>query len=58
MLVTNQRLGKLAAAQVDFQTRGMLDRQFGPPANNLQGEEDDDGGSVDGDIDSGLDVIL
>jgi len=62
MLVTNQCLDKLAAARVDFQARGMLDRRFGPPdlpdlpANNLQDEEDDDGGAVDGDIDS--EVIL
>ena len=64
MLVTNQRLDKLAAARVDFQARGMLDRQFGPPElppdppppNNLQDVEDDDGGAVDGDIDS--EVIL
>ena len=63
MLVTNQRLDKLAAARVDFQARGMLDQRFGPPdqppdppANNLRDEEDDDGGAVDGDIDS--EVIL
>jgi len=63
MLVTNQRLDKLAAARVDFQAPGMLDRRFGPPdlppdppANNLQDEEEDDGGAVDGDIDS--EVIL
>jgi hypothetical protein len=64
MLVTNQCLDKLAAAcTIDFQARGMLDRQFGPPdlppdppANNLQDKEDDDGGAVDGDIDS--EVIL
>jgi hypothetical protein len=66
MLVTNQRLDKLAAAQVDFQARGMLDRHLGPPglpppladppANNPQDEEDDDGGALDGDIDS--EVIL
>jgi hypothetical protein len=64
MLVTNQRLDKLAAARVDFQACGMLDRRFGPLdpplpdplANNLQDEEDDDGGAVDGDIDS--EVIL
>jgi hypothetical protein len=66
MLVTNQRLDKLAAARVDFQARGMLDQQFGPPdlppdppnppANNLQDENDDDGGAFDGDIDS--EVIL
>ena len=63
MLVTNQRLDKLAAARVDFQACGMLDWQFGPPElppdpppNNLQDVEDDDGGAVDGDIDS--EVIL
>jgi hypothetical protein len=63
MLITNQRLDKLAAARVDFKARGMLDRRFGPPelppdvpVNNLQDEEDDDGGAVDGDIDS--EVIL
>jgi hypothetical protein len=65
MLVTNQRLDKLAAARVDFQARGMLDQQFqvglpdlppDQPANNLQDEEDDDGGAVDGNIDS--EVIL
>jgi hypothetical protein len=65
MLVTNQRLDKLAAARVDFQARGMLNRQFGPPdllpepaVNNIQDEarEDDDGGAMDGDIDS--EVIL
>jgi hypothetical protein len=54
MLVTNQCLDKLAAARVDFQARGMLNQHFGPPgpplpANNLQDEEDDDGGAVDGD---------
>ena len=59
MLVTNQRLDKLAAARVDFQAHGMLDWQLGPPdpppdlpANNLPDEEDDDGGAVDGNIDS------
>ena len=63
MLVTNQRLDKLAAARVDFQARGMLDWRLRPPdlppdlpANNLSDEEDDDGGAVDGDIDS--EVIL
>jgi hypothetical protein len=63
MLVTNQRLDKLAAARVNFQARGMLDQRFGahdipldPLANNPQDEEDDDGGAVDGDIDS--EVIL
>ena len=63
MLVTNQHLDKLAAARVDFQACGMLDWWLGPPdplpdlpANNLLDEEDDDGGAVDGDIDS--EVIL
>ena len=63
MLITNQRLDKLAAARVDFQARGMLDRRFKPPdlppdplANNLQDDDDDDRGPVDGDIDS--EVIL
>ena len=62
-LVTNQHLDKLAAARVDFQACGMLDWRFGPPdlppdppANNLQDEEDDNGGAVNGDIDS--EVIL
>ena len=63
MLLTNQRLDKLAAARVDFQAHHMLDWRLGPPdllpdllANNLPDEEDDDGGAVDGDIDS--EVIL
>jgi hypothetical protein len=63
MLVTNQRLDKLAAARVDFQARGILNQQERPPdlppdplVNDLQDEEDDDGGAVDGDIDS--EVIL
>ena len=63
MLLTNQHLDKLAAARVDFQARSMLDWQLRPPdlpldlpANNLSDEEDDDGGAVDGDIDS--EVIL
>ena len=56
-------MDKLAAAQVEFQAHGMLDQQFGPldlppdqPANNLQDEENDDGGAVDGNINS--EVIL
>jgi hypothetical protein len=54
MLLTNQRLDKLAASRVDFQTRGMLD---GPLSNRgiqaplPEGEEhhddDDDGGAVE-----------
>lgn len=64
MLVTNQRLDKLAAARVNFQTRGMLNASIfsghDPPADvqpppTTQPEvdtnnEDDDGGAVDGDI--------
>lgn len=60
MLVTNQRLDKLAAARVNFQSRGMLSSSiFGQPdaqpplatqppddANN----DDDDGGAVDGNV--------
>jgi hypothetical protein len=63
MLVMNQRLDQLAAARVDFQAWGILNQRGGPPdlppdplANDLQDEEDDDGGAVDGDIDS--EVIL
>jgi len=63
MLVMNQHLDKLAAARVDFQAHGMLDQWFGPPdlpsdltVNNLQDEGDDDGGAVNGDINS--EVIL
>ena len=56
MLVTNQRLDKLAAARVDFQARGMLKTplvgqvnvpQAGPPAHL---DDDDDEGAVDDDI--------
>ena len=63
MLVTNQHLDKLATARVDFQAQGILNWQErppdlppNPPANDLQDEEDDDGGVVDGNIDS--EVIL
>ncbi|KAF8957103.1 hypothetical protein BDZ97DRAFT_120310 [Flammula alnicola] len=57
MLVTNQRLDKLAAARVDFRARGMLKTPLfgetevtepGPPS--MPPEEDDDGGAVDEDI--------
>ena len=56
MLVTNQRLDKLAAARVDFQARGMLKSplfgevnvpQTGPPTHL---DDDDDEGAVDDDI--------
>jgi hypothetical protein len=35
MLVTNQRLDKLAAARVDFEARGMLDTNLPPLLTNL-----------------------
>ncbi|KDR77955.1 hypothetical protein GALMADRAFT_94455 [Galerina marginata CBS 339.88] len=56
MLVTNQRLDKLAAARVDFRARGMLDTPlFGEVDVNAPGppmppDDDDDGDAVDGDI--------
>ncbi|KAF8801773.1 hypothetical protein BYT27DRAFT_7226673 [Phlegmacium glaucopus] len=64
MLVTNQCLDKLAAARVNFEARGMLHQQTGPPelpppdppANNPEDDKEDDGGAVDGDINS--EVIL
>jgi hypothetical protein len=61
MLLTNQRLDKLAADRVDFQARGMLDGAlFGAgdvaavqvPAASRKVEDDhddDEGGAVDGD---------
>jgi hypothetical protein len=58
MILTNQRLDKLAAARVDFKARGMLTAPlFGelvepeplPPSESLD-EEDDDGGAVDDDV--------
>ena len=64
MLITNQRLDKLAAARVDFQARGMLGgQQFGleppppdPPLHDAGDGDDDDGGAVDGDVDN--EVVL
>lgn len=64
MLVTNQRLDKLAATRVNFQKRGMFDQPlFGeidntstkPPPLPMLGE-DDDGGGLDEDVMA--DVIL
>ena len=64
MLVTNQHLDKLAAARVNFQAHGMLGRQrLGPlemlppdlPIPNARDEDNkdnNDGGAVDGDVDS------
>ena len=54
MLVTNQRLDKLAAARVDFVNRGMLDPKYQPPGmvsasvdggenrNKVRDDDDDD----------------
>jgi hypothetical protein len=62
MLVTNQRLDKLAAARVNFQKRGVLDQPlfgeiYNKPSLSLPvGDEDDDGGGIDDDIMA--DVIL
>ncbi|KAG6818469.1 hypothetical protein H0H93_004738 [Arthromyces matolae] len=59
MLVTNQRLDKLAASRVNFQHRGMLNSSIfdtndipAPPAANLPDgdDEDDDGGAVEGNV--------
>jgi hypothetical protein len=60
MLLTNQRLDKLAAARVDFRTRGMLSAPLfgesiepeppGPPPSVDDAEDDDDGGAVEGDV--------
>ena len=60
MLVTNQRLDKLAAVRVNFQSRGMLtssifDRPELPDPQPLPviqpiDDEDDDGGAIDGNV--------
>lgn len=49
MLLTNQRLDKLAAARTDFVERGMLNAsRIPPPASDKNHDaEDDDGGEVD-----------
>lgn len=58
MILTNQRLDKLAAVRVDFKARGMLTAPlFGelvepeppPPAERLN-EDDDEEGAVDDDV--------
>ena len=36
MLVTNQRLDKLAAARIDFISRGMLPSSYGPPPGAIE----------------------
>ena len=57
MLVTNQRLDKLAAAHINFQARGMFNSSIfnqpdpqPPPVTQLTYNEDDNGGAVDGDV--------
>lgn len=48
MMMTNQRLDKLAAARVDFCQRGMLMGGVANPGAHDDGEEsDDDGGAVE-----------
>jgi hypothetical protein len=49
MLLTNQRLDKLAAARADFVQRGMLDpSHISPPSSDKERDnEDDDGGGID-----------
>ena len=52
MLVTNQRLNKLAAACVDFQVWRMFDKPlYGDTCEEMPKlDEDDDGGAVDEDL--------
>jgi hypothetical protein len=54
MLLTNQRLDKLAACAADFRARGMLQSSIWdghincPPAPKaVERDDDDDGGAVD-----------
>ncbi|KAK7012895.1 C2H2-type domain-containing protein [Favolaschia claudopus] len=48
MLLTNQRLDKLAAARADFIERGMLPPTYSPPpVDPDDNDDDDDGGPVD-----------
>lgn len=47
MLITNQRLDKLAAARADFIVRGMLLPDRGPLPGAKTDDDDDDGGPVD-----------
>ncbi|KAG6852255.1 hypothetical protein C0991_001506, partial [Blastosporella zonata] len=48
MLVTNQRLSKLAACHVNFRSRGMLGHSGpGPPVAVPAGDRDDDEGGAD-----------
>ena len=48
MLITNQRLDKLTAAQNNFIACGMLPPEHGPPPG-FHDDEDDDGGPTDED---------
>ena len=51
MLLTNQRLDKLAAAKIDFWSRGMLPPSFAPPPQPVlkpPDGDDEDLGPVDG----------
>jgi len=58
MLLTNQRLDKLAAARVDFKARGMFQPRFpedvdpDPPPLHIGDDDndDDDGGGVDEEV--------
>jgi hypothetical protein len=48
MLLTNQRLDKLAAARVDFESRGMLSGIYiMPPLSQALNQDDDDSEAVD-----------
>ncbi|KAG6895327.1 hypothetical protein C0992_001921 [Termitomyces sp. T32_za158] len=57
MLITNQRLDKLAAAQEDFKVRGLLAGSLfeyipspSPALITSHDDEDDDGGAIDGNV--------
>ena len=63
MLLTNQRLDKLAAARIAFKARGVLNsaiygHEDPPPPQPLieEDDDDDDGGAVDGVV--SMEVIL
>jgi hypothetical protein len=47
MLLTNQRLDKLAAARNDFVHRGLLPSNHAPPPKPVLVPEEDDGGPID-----------
>lgn len=57
MLLTNERLDKLAASQADFTARGMLSGSFFPATGEASqptnvgddDDDDDDAGEVEGD---------